>query len=75
LTDLLPFLVVFGTETVMCHEYGMRWWKSETAVKTEKNKTEDAKPDFMSMFTPRQEEKPQSAPAGKVEEKELVPVK
>ena len=56
----------------MCHEYGMRWWKSETA---EKEKTEDAKPDLMSMFTPSQDEQPKAAPAGKVEEKELVPAK
>ena len=56
----------------MCHEYGMRWWKSESP---KKKQTEDAKPDLLGMFTPRQDDQPKAAPAGKVEEKELVTAK
>ena len=31
------------TETAMCHEYGMRWWKSETPEKKKKKRGREAR--------------------------------
>ncbi len=63
----------------MCHEYGMRWWKSE---RPEKKPVEEPKSDLMGIFAVRQDGAPQAAPAGTVketkretEEKELAPAK
>jgi len=61
----------------MCHEYGMRWWRSE---RDERKRTEEPKADLMGIFAVSQ---PAEAPstAGQVEEKkslqekELVPAK
>ena len=62
----------------MCHEYGMRWWRSE---RSERKPTEEAKPDLMGIFAVSQESAPADRHAEKVEEKksveekELVPAK
>jgi hypothetical protein len=59
----------------MCHEYGMRWWKSEGS---EKKRTEETKPDLRGIFAVGE---PKVAPAIEVGEekreveKELVPAK
>jgi hypothetical protein len=63
----------------MCHEYGMRWWRSE---RSEKKLTEETKPDLMGIFGVGQDGEPKAAPAvavgeekREVEEKELAPAK
>ena len=62
----------------MCHEYGMRWWKSE---RSEKKPAEETKPDLMGIFAVGQGGEPKVAPAIEVGEekreveKELVPAK
>ena len=63
----------------MCHEYGMRWWKSE---RSEKKPAEETKPDLMGMFAVGRDGEQKVASAvgvgeGKreVEEKELAPAK
>ncbi len=63
----------------MCHEYGMRWWKSE---RSEKKPTEETKPDLTGIFAVGQDGEPKVAPAievseekREVAEKELVPAK
>jgi hypothetical protein len=63
----------------MCHEYGMRWWRSE---RSEKKRTEAAKPDLMGVFGVPQDSQPATAPAAEAEEKnsaseekELAPAK
>lgn len=62
----------------MCHEYGMRWWKSE---RSEKKPAEEAKPDLMGIFAVGKDGEPKAAPAidvdeeKRVEEKELAPAK
>jgi hypothetical protein len=63
----------------MCHEYGMRWWRSE---RSEKKPTEETKPDLMGIFAVGQDGERKAAPAvavgeekREVEEKELAPAK
>ena len=61
----------------MCHEYGMRWWRSE---RDERKRTEEPKADLMGIFAVSQAAEAPST-AGQVEEKkslqekELVPAK
>jgi hypothetical protein len=61
----------------MCHEYGMRWWRSE---RSEKKPTE-AKPDLMGIFAVPQPGEPVASPATALEtepapdEKEFAPAK
>ena len=47
----------------MCHEYGMRWWRSE---RSERKPTEEAKPDLMGIFAVSQESAPADRHAEKV---------
>ena len=63
----------------MCHEYGMRWWRSEGR---EKKRTEETKPDLMGIFAIPEQGEPIVSPATTVEEskpaieeKELAPAK
>jgi len=62
----------------MCHEYGMRWWRSE---RDERKRTEEPKADLMGMFAVSQPAEKAPSTAGQVEEKkslqekELVPAK
>jgi len=63
----------------MCHEYGMRWWKSE---RSEKKRAEETKPDLMGIFAIGKDGEPKADPAvevgeekREVEEKEFAPAK
>jgi hypothetical protein len=54
----------------MCHEYGIRWWKSES---TANKRAEDAKADVMATFTAPKDEKSKAVSQNKVDDKELIP--
>ncbi len=56
----------------MCHEYGMRWWRSEAKEpKREKAQTEAAKPDLMALFAPQAVQAAPLADAEPVKEKQV----